>query len=140
MDFARRALLVSALTAASIFASPEAHAAKAVTLAWDRNPEVDVIGYRVQIGTSSGWYTQTIDVAAATTAIVPNLNEGATYYFAVTAYNSSLLESAPSNQVTYLVPGVAPTPTPNPTPTPTPVPTPTPTPNPTPTPTPTAPP
>lgn len=115
------------------------HAASSVSLAWDRNTEPDVIGYRLRLGTISGAYTHTIDVANATSATVPNLTEGVTYFFAVVAYNSSLLESAPSNQVSYLVPGAPPTPTPTPTPTatPTPLPTATPTPTPSATPTPT---
>jgi hypothetical protein len=75
--------------------------AASVTLAWDPNAEPDVTGYRVYYGTSSGVYTQSLDAGSATTIAIPNLLDGTTYYFAVTAYNTEALESAWSNEITY---------------------------------------
>jgi hypothetical protein len=78
-----------------------AHAAQSVTLAWNRDTDPTVVGYRLHDGTSSGNYTRTIEVGNTTTATVSNLTAGQTYYFAVTAYNAVGRESLPSNQVSF---------------------------------------
>jgi Domain of unknown function (DUF4082)/Fibronectin type III domain len=70
-----------------------------VILAWDA--ESGIVGYRLHYGTSSGSYTQSSDVGTSTTATVSNLTAGQTYYFVVTAYTSSGLQSQPSNQVSF---------------------------------------
>jgi hypothetical protein len=103
-----------------------AQTAQSVTLRWDANPEPDVAGYRVYYGTSSGKYSQSNDVGNVTGTTISNLTAGQTYYFVVTDYDTSGLESLPSNEVAYSVPSPTPTPTPTPTRTPTPAPTPTP--------------
>src|SRR6266478_6225161 len=108
-----------------------------VTLAWDPDSDPNVVGYRLHSGTTSGVYTQTTEVGNVTAASVSNLASGNTYFFVVTAYNAAAVESAPSNEVSYIAPTSTPTPTPTPTPKPTPTPSPTPTPTATPTPTPT---
>lgn len=92
-------------------------------LAWDANPEADIVGYRVRYGTSTGVHPQVLDVGNVTTATIPNLTPGTNYFFVVTAYNASL-ESPPSNEVMWIA--VTPTPTPSPSPRQTPTPTPTP--------------
>jgi Fibronectin type III domain len=116
--------------------------AQSVSLAWDADTDPSVVGYDVHYGTSSSSLTMTQDVGASTTAVVPGLTTGITYYFAVTAYNDTGVDSAYSNEVSYtptlITPTPAPTPAPTPTPTPAPTPTPTRTPKPTPTPTPPA--
>jgi hypothetical protein len=78
--------------------------AEQVTLAWDANTETDLAGYKVHYGTASGNYTSSVDVHKVTTAIVTGLTAGQTYYFAVTAYNTSNSESGYSNQVNFSVP------------------------------------
>ena len=88
----------------------QARAQNDVTLAWDRSLGQDIAGYRLHSGTSGGHYTQTIDVGNTTAALVSNLIAGTTYYFSVTAYDTSDLESPPSNEVSYIVPGSGPTP------------------------------
>jgi Fibronectin type III domain len=75
-----------------------------VTLAWDPDPFPNLAGYRLYYGTSSGDYSQKIEVGSSTTVSVPNLTEGETYFFAVTAYNMAAVESRPSNQISYTVP------------------------------------
>lgn len=80
-----------------------AHAAS-VTLAWDRSQEPDVAGYRVYYGTTSGHYTTMISVGNSTTCTISNLEPGMTYYFAVTAYDTSGNESAYSQEIPYTVP------------------------------------
>lgn len=96
-----RILLGSLLTSLALL--PSAFALKSVTLAWDPSPTTDLSGYRIKYGTSSGSYNQTIDVGNATTATVPNLSEGGTYFFAVIALGSSAIESLPSNEVSLTV-------------------------------------
>ena len=72
-------------------------AANAV-LSWDPNTETDLAGYKVYYGTASGSYGAPIDVGNQTSYAVAGLN-GPTYYFAVTAYNTSGTESAYSTEV-----------------------------------------
>jgi len=92
----------------------QAQAASSVTLAWDVSAEPGIAGYRLYYGTSSGNYSQVIDVGNTTVATVSNLAAGQTYYFVVTDYNTVGLESAPSNQVSFTTPPVAVLTLPNP--------------------------
>jgi hypothetical protein len=77
-----------------------------VTLAWDPNNEADLAGYRVHYGTVSRGYQTRVDAGLNTTYRVTNLAAGVTYFFAVTAYDSSGNESAYSQEVAYGVPAV----------------------------------
>ena len=83
-----------------------AQGSQSVSLAWDADPEKTVAGYLVHYGSVSGVYTNSLNVGTNINATVPGLQEGATYYFAVTAYNTDGLESNPSNEVSYQVPVV----------------------------------
>jgi hypothetical protein len=78
--------------------------AAVVTLAWDLSSSPNIAGYRLYSGTTSGVYGQTIEVGNATSTLVSNLVTGKTYFFTVTAYNTTGVESAPSNEVSYLAP------------------------------------
>ena len=69
-----------------------------VALAWNANPEPDIAGYRVYFGTNSARYTTVINAGKVTNAVISNLQPDATYYFALTAYNSAALESEFSNE------------------------------------------
>ena len=75
-----------------------------VTLAWDPNSEPDLAGYKLYYGLGSGQYDEIIDVGNVTTNTVTGLEDGLTYYFVVTAYNTAGLESDPSNEVSNTVP------------------------------------
>ena len=77
--------------------SSAAHAAQ-VTLAWDPNTQPEVTGYKIYWGTSSGTYTNSVDVGNVTTYTVCGLNLGS-YYFSVTAYDNDGHESTYSNVV-----------------------------------------
>jgi hypothetical protein len=68
-------------------------------LTWIPSTSTNVAGYKVYVGTVSGAYNGSIDVGNVTNYIVPNLTAGSTYYFAVTDYNSSGIESSFSNEV-----------------------------------------
>src|SRR2546429_4838658 len=83
-----------------------AQGSQSVSLAWDADPEKTVAGYIVHYGGVSGVYTNSFNVGTNINATLPGLQEGATYYFAVTAYNADGLESNPSNEVSYQVPVV----------------------------------
>src|SRR5947208_13308994 len=68
-----------------------------VNLAWDAS--TGAAGYKVHFGTASRVYGTPVDVGASTTYTVTGLAAG-TYYFAVTAYDSSGVQSDFSNEVT----------------------------------------
>jgi hypothetical protein len=70
-----------------------------VNLRWDANSETDLAGYKVYYGAGNLVTPAIIDVGLVTTASVTGLNDLLTYYFAVTAYNISGLESGYSNVV-----------------------------------------
>src|SRR5207247_1053443 len=75
-----------------------------VNLAW--NASTGAAGYKVHFGTASGVYGTPVDVGIKTTYTVTGLAAG-TYYFAVTAYNSSGVQSGFSNEATLAVTGGA---------------------------------
>jgi len=88
---------------ATTFAS--AAQAQSVTLAWD--PVSGVAGYKVYQGGATRVYTNSADAGAATQETVSTLTVGKTYYFAVTAYNSSGVESDDSSEISYTVPAIS---------------------------------
>ena len=72
---------------------PMAAQADSVSLAWNPNPEPDLAGYKLYMGTSPGSYSQIFDVGHVTSYTVSNLVAGDTYYFALTAYDIYANES-----------------------------------------------
>jgi sulfur relay (sulfurtransferase) complex TusBCD TusD component (DsrE family) len=83
---------------------PSAQAQNSVTLAWDPDPGSDIAGYRLYEGGASRTYTNVMDVGIATNGTFSGLASGATYFFAVTAYNTNGLESDYSTEVSCTVP------------------------------------
>lgn len=76
-----------------------------LTLAWNRNPEPDVVGYRLYYGFAPREYVWTNDVPGqATTATVALPLGGVTYHFAVTAYNDQGIESEYSDEIVHEAP------------------------------------
>jgi hypothetical protein len=67
--------------------------AATVNLAWNRNLEPNVTGYRLYYGTNPGSYTQQINVGNSISASVSGLTVGTNYFFATTAYDSLGIES-----------------------------------------------
>src|SRR5262249_2747857 len=59
----------------------------------------DVAGYNVYVGTASGVYGPPINAGNVTSYVVNNLVIGNTYFFFVTDYNASGVESPFSNEV-----------------------------------------
>ncbi len=78
-----------------------ANAAEPVILAWDRNPEPDVIGYRVYFGTTTGVYPGFMDVGNEIEAELAGLAGGKPYFAVVTAYNTAGLESEFSEEIAF---------------------------------------
>jgi hypothetical protein len=86
------------------FVSPPDLYAADVALAWDANSESDLSGYKVYYGTGSRAYGTPISLGRVTSHTVTGLGPG-TYYFAITAYNSTGLESGFSNEVSTTISG-----------------------------------
>jgi hypothetical protein len=82
--------------------------AQSVTFAWDPVTNADLAGYNVYYGSASHTYTNITSVGNVTNATISGLMEGATYYFAATALNTSGLESTFSDEVPYTVPNTVP--------------------------------
>jgi hypothetical protein len=74
-------------------------AADPIPLRWDANPEPEITGYIVHVGTQSGAYTQHIDVGLATAFVYMGAIAGQRNCFAVTAYMADAIESPISNEV-----------------------------------------
>jgi hypothetical protein len=77
-----------------------------VKLAWNPNTEIDLAGYKIYIGTSSGIYNYAtspyvspVNVGMVQTFTFILLPGGVTYYFAITAFNSTGQESAFSSEL-----------------------------------------
>jgi len=81
--------------------NPHACLASTVVLQWDTNPDPTVTGYKVYYQADSSVQpfqgATPIDVKNQMTATISGLDPAHAYYFAVTAYNSSGVESAYSN-------------------------------------------
>jgi predicted phage tail protein len=67
-------------------------------VAWDANEDPYTVGYRLYGGTASGQYIWSVDVGNTTSASLPPLPAGSTYYFVVRAYNSAGQLGLPSNE------------------------------------------
>src|SRR2546426_10470198 len=103
-----RALFVACALTVLCSLAPALSSAAQVTLAWDPNTEPDLAGYKLYYGTSSGSYQFSVDVGNLTSYTLSGLLEGRIYYFAATAYNSSLDESGFSNEASKAIADVAP--------------------------------
>ena len=88
----------------SLIAPTDSASAAQVTVAWDPDTSPGVAGYNVYWGTVSKNYSWYANTATQTTYTVPSLTEGATYYFAATAYDATRTESGFSSEVAYTVP------------------------------------
>jgi fibronectin type 3 domain-containing protein len=78
--------------------------AQGVALSWVPSPGADVRGYNIYYGPYSGYYIGVISVGGMNEATIYGLEAGSTYYFAVTAYDNSGQESAPSDEASYTLP------------------------------------
>lgn len=76
-----------------------AEAATSLTLAWDANPEPDVAGYVLHVGTSSGLHTQALDVGLVTSFVYEPVIAGQQYCFVVSAYVAGPIHGPNSSEV-----------------------------------------
>lgn len=74
---------------------------QSVTLAWSPSSDSSVTGYNLYYGRTFVSPTNRLDVGAALTATVTNLESGLAYFFYATAYDASGVESEPSNLITH---------------------------------------
>lgn len=104
----RRVIRVVALTtlAALGFAQSLGHAAQ-VTFAWDYSAS-GAAGFAVYCGGASGAYTSRYDAGNALAYTVTNAAEGSRLFCAVTAYDSSKVETSYSAELSVQVPYKAP--------------------------------
>src|SRR5262245_41365864 len=101
---------VCVCAAACLFLAARVDAAT-VTIAWDPNTETDLARYIVGYRTSPTGAETTVNVGLVTTWSLTTAVAGQTYYFRVYAENTAGLRSAPSNEVSALVPTTPPPPT-----------------------------
>jgi len=96
-----RGILILAVLASFLVLFPVTAYCENVTLAWNANQESDLKGYILYYGTASGNYTSNIDVGNKIQYTIPELQDGVTYYFAITAYNEDDYESDYSVELPY---------------------------------------
>lgn len=84
--------------------------AATVQVTWNPNTEPDLAGYKLYHGTASGQYGEPVDVGNVTGHVMEITPQyGATYYFALTAYDTSGNESGYSDEASCFIPdGVKP--------------------------------
>ncbi|HSD54650.1 MAG TPA: fibronectin type III domain-containing protein [Burkholderiales bacterium] len=81
--------------------STASQSSASVTLAWNPNTEPDLAGYKVYEATSPGSYGAAIATLPANTTsfVVIGLQPGVTYFFVITAFDTSGNESARSTEL-----------------------------------------
>jgi hypothetical protein len=82
------ALAFVLIAAAGVPATSWASVPSVISVVWDANPEPEVTGYRIYIGTEPGVYEQKYDVGLSTTFRYIAA-AGRQYYFAVAAYSDN---------------------------------------------------
>ncbi|WP_183360636.1 beta strand repeat-containing protein [Geomonas limicola] len=105
--------IATLITAQLLLNGVTAHAAQA-TMSWsapttysDGSALSGLKGYKLYTGTASGSYSNPVDVGNANSYTMTGLNDGATYYFAVTAYDSLGNTSGYSNEIKLTTPATA---------------------------------
>ena len=92
-----------------LFAAPAVVAARSITVAWDPNPEPNVSGYVVYVGSEPGVYSGRYDVGKAISFVYADAVDNQNYYFSVAAYSADLLAGPRSQEVSTIdTPFVAP--------------------------------
>jgi hypothetical protein len=75
-----------------------------VTLAWDPSTSGNIADYKIYYGQASHTYTGQVHLGNVTQGTVTGLTAGVTYYFAVTAVDTTGVESDYSGEASYTVP------------------------------------
>ena len=93
-------MTVTSGSTSSLTSPSPSSSSNTASLTWSPDTSTNTLaGYKVYVGTSSGVYSSSVNVGNVTTYAVTNLGIGTTYYFAVSAFNSSGIESGFSNEV-----------------------------------------
>ena len=87
-----------------LFLATMPSAAQSVTLGWTDSDSPDVAGYKIYYGNASHDYSSSVAVGAVTSAAIPGLVAGKTYYCAVTTYDAVGNESDFSDEIILAVP------------------------------------
>ena len=87
-----------------LLSTPSFLYAASVQLSWQANPELDLQSYNVYYGTQTRSYGPPIPVENGNSFTLSGLDEGATYFFAVSAVDTSGNESGYSEEVTKSIP------------------------------------
>ena len=76
-------------------------ASRSVTLDWNPNADADLAGYKIYVATASGAYGGAFGTAPANASsfVVNGLQPGVTYFFVITAFDTSGNESIRSAEV-----------------------------------------
>jgi hypothetical protein len=83
----------------SLLALAQSASADTISLMWDANPESQVSGYIVHIGTQPGVHSQHVDVGLTTAWSYASAVAGQQYCFTVSAYFAGPLEGPRSSEV-----------------------------------------
>lgn len=78
--------------------------AASITLTWQANTEADLSGYNVYVGEKSRIYGLPVPTGTGTSYKMDGLVEGKTYYFAVSALDTTGNESGLSSEVSKAIP------------------------------------
>jgi hypothetical protein len=98
-DYCVRSLCIALTSALSVCVVAAPASADTMVLSWDPNPEPEVVGYILHVGTQSGWYTQRLDAGMATSFAWSEATAGQQYCFALSAYFAGYLEGPLSSEV-----------------------------------------
>lgn len=102
----KRLLCSAVISAVAVVGSALSLFAGTAQLSWDANSESDLAGYKIYYGLSvrtstcpTGGYASVIDAGNTTYYLLSSLQNEVTFYFSVTAYDTSNNESCLSNEV-----------------------------------------
>lgn len=82
-----------------------------IRVAWKPSQTLNVSGYKIYLGHSSGNYARVIDAGNVTNYHIVDVEYGTTYYVTVRAYTADGLISAPTTEGVITLPPLTPTPT-----------------------------
>ena len=98
-DFCVRSVCIALASVVTVCIAATAAFADTIVLSWDSNPELNLVGYMLHVGTQSGSYTQHIDAGMSTSYAWAGATAGQRYCFALSAYIAGHVEGPKSSEV-----------------------------------------